>query len=92
MKKLLLTLFLFSSPANATFYNEEDKRHHTQGLAVGANLLKSFGATSIEAFSAALLVGIAKELSDNNSASEHKRDMLANIIGASTVFVWEIEF
>ncbi len=94
MKVVTLSILLMlSAPISAdTFFAEPDKQKHMIGSAIGANLMYSAGLTKWQAFGAMLAIGAIKELGDNNSSAEHGRDMLANAIGASTVFVWEIKF
>lgn len=94
MRAVVLSLILMlSSAVNAdTFFIESDKQKHMAGSAIGANLMYAAGLTKWQAFGVMLAIGAIKELGDDNSSAEHGRDMLANAIGASSVFVWSIEF
>ena len=94
MKALILAaMLLFSSSANATtFYDEPDKVLHTQYSAVGAHALKAIGLTSWQSFWTMMLIGALNEIPSHNTGQERRRDMVANIVGASSVFVWEIKF
>lgn len=90
---ILAILLMLSTSASAdTFFSEPDKQKHMIGSAIGANLMYAAGLTKWQAFGAMLAIGALKELGDGNSNTEHGRDMLANAIGASTVFVWSIKF
>ena len=93
MRYLVLIFTLISAPVHAdTFFTEPDKQKHMVGSAIGANLMYAAGLSKWQAFGAMLAIGALKELGDNNSSTEHGRDMLANAIGASSVFIWTIEF
>ena len=90
---VLIMLMLFSGSCSAdSFFAEQDKQKHMALSAVGSNLLYASGLTKLQAFSIMLAIGAIKEAGDDNSGTEHARDMLANAIGASSVFVWEIKF
>ena len=93
MKYLVLVFAILTTSARAdTFFAEPDKQKHMTGSAIGSNLMHAVGLSKWQAFGAMLAIGALKELGDDNSSAEHGRDMLANVIGASTVFVWEIKF
>ena len=92
MAILAILLMLSASASADAFFAEQDKQKHMIGSAIGANLMYAAGLSKWEAFGAMLAIGALKELGDDNSSVEHGRDMLANVIGASTVFVWEIKF
>ncbi len=94
MKLILALLLLISTSAQAstTFYDEPDKVLHTKWSAIGAHVLHGVGMTPSKAFWSMMIIGIANETQPHNTGRERRRDMIANIIGASTVFVWEIEF
>lgn len=96
MKELIAALIVVSAmyficnDAEASglseFYKEPDKVLHTQYSAIATNLMYVGGMSKWQAFTTMMMVGTAKELTDDNSTEEHHRDMLANMIGASTVF------
>lgn len=94
MHKLILLVLLLSTSAQAdTFFTEQDKIKHIKAHAIGANFLYLAGYTPTESFLILLAAGIAFEvLEDENTDNEKLRDIKANIIGASTVFVWSIKF
>lgn len=100
MKSLMLLILLALAPvvSNASdasvFLHEEDKQKHMALSALGANLLHAAGMTEKQAFWTMIAIGLSKEvlLDPHNSKQEHRRDMLANTIGAGTVFVWSIKF
>jgi large-conductance mechanosensitive channel len=82
------------------FFSEQDKQKHIAGSAIGVNVLYLAVAlfvghgwlAVVNALVAMLVVAIVKEFFDDNTMLEHLRDMLANSIGISTVFVWTIKF
>ena len=94
MKYLVLALSLLTTPTQAdTFFIEQDKQKHMTAHAVGANFLHLAGYTPTESFLIMLASGVAFEMLENeNTDNEKLRDIKANIIGASTVFVWSIKF
>ena len=96
MKAIILSLFftLVSTCARAeSFLTEPDKQKHMIASAVGSSLLVEAGMTDTEAFFTMLGIGLVKELTDShNTMEEHKKDMLANTIGASVVFTYSIEW
>lgn len=73
---------------------ERDKQWHMAISAGVANILVismlvldgSF--SSVAAFFITVVLGIMKEVGDDNTQLEHWRDMAANTIGASTCFFW----
>ena len=83
-----------SLSANATsFYDEPDKVLHTGWSAVGAHTLKAIGLTPWQAFWTMIAIGAMNEIPSHNTGQERRRDMVANLIGASTAFVKvEIKF
>ncbi len=92
MRALIFLMILSGAASANTFFTEQDKQKHMVGSALGANLMYGAGLTKWEAFCVMLTIGAFKELGDDNSNTENGRGMLANAIGASSVFVWEIEF
>ena len=92
MRVIILFMLLSTAASADTLFTEQDKQKHIAGAAIGANLMYAAGLTKWQAFGAMLAIGAFKELGDDNSSSEHGRDMLANAIGASSVFIWSIEF
>jgi hypothetical protein len=72
------------------FFSEQDKQKHMAGSAIGANILFALLANPLQALLLMLIIGLIKEATDNNTMVEHGRDMLANLIGASTVLIWLI--
>ena len=88
----LLLSISFSAGAD-NFINEPDKQKHMIAHAVGANFLHLAGYTPTESFFIMLTSGVMFEMiSNENTDNEKLRDIKANVIGASTVFVWEIKF
>ena len=94
MKYWALAFALLTTSANAdTFFIEQDKQKHMAAHAIGANFLHLAGYTPTESFLIMLASGVVFEVLENeNTDNEKLRDIKANIIGASTVFVWEIKF
>ena len=63
MKPLILAaMLLFSTSANANFYDEPDKVLHTQYSAVGAHALKAIGLTPWQSFWTMMLIGVVNEI------------------------------
>ena len=88
-----LLLALLAAPVHAeTFFIEQDKQKHMKYSAVATNLMYWGGMSKWQAFTTMMVVGAIKEQMDDNTEEEHHRDMMANMLGASTVFVWEIKF
>lgn len=88
--KLILALLLFistSALASPTFYDEPDKVLHTQWSAIGAHVLYGVGASEDEAFWAMMAIGALNEAQPHNTGRERRRDMIANLVGAGTVYV-----
>ena len=94
MKYLVLVFALLTTSASAdTLFDEADKQKHMIAHAVGANFLHLAGYTPTESFLIMFASGVAFEMLENeNTDNEKFRDIKANIIGASTVFVWSIKF
>ena len=94
MKTILALLLLISTSAQAspTFYDEPDKVLHTRYSAIGAHSLYAVGLTPNQSFWTMMTIGALNEAQPHNTGRERRRDMIANIIGASTVFVWSIEY
>lgn len=88
----LLLISAASAAEGVPFFEQRDKQQHMLYSAVGANALLAMGATPKQAFWTMLAIGAIKEATDDNTAKEHGMDMVANAIGASTVFVWSIKF
>lgn len=75
------------------FYQQKDKQLHTQYSAIATNLMYVGGMSKWEAFTVMMVIGHIKESMDShNSQHEHDMDMFANMMGAATVFTWEIRF
>jgi hypothetical protein len=96
IKIIILSLMLFIAGCNVAgaddFFHEDDKQKHMALSALGANVLYAAGLKPWQAFAVMVSVGALKELGDDNTDVEHGRDMLANTLGASSVFVWTIKF
>jgi hypothetical protein len=97
MKKLMIAAALVMlSACNVAgaddFIHEQDKQKHMALSALGAHALHAAGLKPWQAFAVMMYIGTMKELRDHNSNVEHGRDMLANAIGASSVFVWTVKF
>ncbi len=71
-----------------TFFTESDKQGHMIGSAVLAHIFYALTHDPVGSFFAMVAIGLIKEFTDTNTMTEHVRDMLANVIGASTVFAW----
>ncbi len=71
-----------------TFFTESDKQGHMIGSAILANIFYALTHDPVGSFFAMVAVGLIKEFTDTNTMTEHARDMLANVIGASTVLLW----
>ncbi len=71
-----------------TFFPESDKQGRMIASAIVANIFYTLTSDPIGSFFIMVGVGLIKELTDTNTMREHVRDMLANIIGASTVLLW----
>lgn len=94
MKATLLTLcLLFANSIQASdlseFYKQKDKQLHTKYSAIATNAMYVAGMTKWQAFTVMMVIGGIKETmdGDRNTQEEHHKDMLANMIGASTVFL-----
>jgi hypothetical protein len=97
MKRLMIAVALVMlSACNVAgaddFIHEQDKQKHMALSALGANVLYAAGLKPWQAFGVMVGIGALKEMGDDNSNVEHGRDMLANAIGASSVFVWSVKF
>lgn len=90
MKIIAFMLLLVCGGVDASdlsdFYNEPDKQKHIQYSSLLTNGMYLCGMTKWQSFTAMMAIGGMKELMDGNTQEEHLRDMLANMIGASTVF------
>jgi len=71
-----------------TFFTEKDKQKHMVGSAIGASIFYLITHDPIGSFFLMVAAGLIKEFTDDNTHIEHMRDMLANVFGASTVFIW----
>ena len=71
-----------------TFFTESDKQGHMIGSAILATIFYAVTSDPTGSFFLMVAVGLIKEFTDTNTMTEHLRDMLANVIGASTVFAW----
>ena len=93
MKPLLLLLtLLLPGMASAEFFQQRDKQLHMAGSAIGVHVLHAAGMTKQQAFWSMMFIGAMKELGDDNTGREHAMDMVANTIGAATIFTWRYEF
>ena len=71
-----------------TFFTEKDKQRHMVGSAILVHIFYAITLDPIGSFLLMVTAGLLKEFIDTNTMPEHVRDMLANVIGASTVFAW----